>query len=611
MARKSGWQEFTENFNGVYDTFTKAAQGYETSRVMNDKKFTGEGGLGAGLEGSALEEARYKALGDIQAKYGDAEGALAMRNSYQSLRNTTRENEIGDATQDDVIFQRGPGASNEVRARTNASNASATSSLASARNSDNLVFDRNAKRPGVLENQALINVGLGLGHEGQSTENAAAALRLQLDRDTYEFEVEQARIAVDQANATLGSTDAGTENTEARTLSLLTMLPNEVEQALANINLTEVQTNRITELLFGEKALQGQQLLSAISAMGLNEAQTEAIVAKLPGQTALLDAQAELTGANADRQALDNANLAATSGSTNDLTNLNNMLGINVAEEALKSASIEDRILSDVMGSGFETAAEADAETIRLIEASDMPIERKQVLISTIQQMGLEKLGTEGAAFTQAGMNALAQGLDAGIEWYDTVDNNDTLRIDRGDDGTVRVMRTLGENVTELFSANGPDAEREIMATLAVQISKPSTALTVAAEMANLTNVKARTDQADASTRLINEQVFTEMMQDDAVGARTALVEAQTDLVREQIESSRAGIGKSREIAEQGLAALMRSPEYLYMGSEEGGLEQQQAAVEMYRRTMGMTPGRPTQAELDAMSPEDRALFEQ
>tara|TARA_B110000908_G_C10100975_1_gene378558 strand:- start:234 stop:911 length:678 start_codon:yes stop_codon:yes gene_type:complete len=225
--------------------------------------------------------------------------------------------------------------------------------------------------------------------------------------------------------------------------------------------------------------------------------------------------------------------------------------------------------------------------------------------------MGLEKLGTEGAAFTQAGMNALAQGLDAGIEWYDTVDNNDTLRIDRGDDGTVRVMRTLGENVTELFSANGPDAEREIMATLAVQISKPSTALTVAAEMANLTGVKANTERNDASTRLINEQVFTEMMQTDATGARTALVKAQTDLVREQIETSRAGIGKSREIAEQGLAALMRSPEFLYMGSEENGLEQQQAAVEMYRRMMSMTPGRPTQAELDAMSPEDRALFEQ
>ena len=375
--------------------------------------------------------------------------------------------------------------------------------------------------------------------------------------------------------------------------------------------MTKVQTNRIEELLSGELKLQGQQLRSAISAMGLNDAQTEAIIAKLPGQTALLDAQAALTDANATAQDLDNANLAETSKSTNDLTNLNNMLGINVAEEALKSASIEDTILTDVMGSGFETAAEADAETIRLIEASDMPIERKQVLISTIQQMGLEKLGTEGAAFTQAGMNALAQGLDAGIEWYDTVDNNDTLRIDRGDDGTVRVMRTLGENVTELFSANGPDAEREIMATLAVQISKPSTALTVAAEMANLTGVKANTERNEASTRLINEQVFTEMMQTDATGARTALVKAQTDLVREQIETSRAGIGKSREIAEQGLAALMRSPEFLYMGSEENGLEQQQAAVEMYRRMMSMTPGRPTQAELDAMSPEDRALFEQ
>ena len=533
MARKSGWQEFTENFNGVYDTFNKAAQGIETSRVMNDKKFMGEGGLGAGLEGSALEEARYKALGDIQAKYGDAEGALAMRNSYQSLRSSSRENEIGDATQDEVTFQRGLGASNEVRARTNASNASATSSLASARNSDNLVFDRDARRPGVLENQALTNVGLGLGNDNQVTQNATDALAYRLSQDTFEYNRLLKELAVDQARENIENTGAGTDNLDAQTDKITTLLPGQVAAQLVDLNLTKVQTNRIEELLSGELKLQGQQLRSAISAMGLNDAQTEAIIAKLPGQTALLDAQAALTDANATAQDLDNANSAATAESTNNLNNLSNMLGINVAEAALKSASIEDTILTDVMGSGFETAAEADAETIRLIEASDMPIERKQVLISTIQQMGLEKLGTEGAAFTQAGMNALAQGLDAGIEWYDTVDNNDTLRIDRGDDGTVRVMRTLGENVTELFSANGPDAEREIMATLAVQISKPSTALTVAAEMANLTGVKANTERNEASTRLINEQVFTEMMQTDATGARTALVKAQTDLVRE------------------------------------------------------------------------------
>ena len=39
MARKSGWQEFAENFQGVYGTFKQIGQDVETGRIMDDEKF--------------------------------------------------------------------------------------------------------------------------------------------------------------------------------------------------------------------------------------------------------------------------------------------------------------------------------------------------------------------------------------------------------------------------------------------------------------------------------------------------------------------------------------------------------------------------------------------
>ena len=42
MARKSPWQEFADNFNSVYGTFQKVGRDIETSRHIDDEKFTAE-----------------------------------------------------------------------------------------------------------------------------------------------------------------------------------------------------------------------------------------------------------------------------------------------------------------------------------------------------------------------------------------------------------------------------------------------------------------------------------------------------------------------------------------------------------------------------------------
>ena len=103
MARKSPWQEFAENFDAVYGTFQKIGTNIETSRIMDDEKFAAKGGLGwdakAGkaLEGNALETARYKALGDIYTKYGDAEKGLQVRQQLANLEEQKRSNELNSA----------------------------------------------------------------------------------------------------------------------------------------------------------------------------------------------------------------------------------------------------------------------------------------------------------------------------------------------------------------------------------------------------------------------------------------------------------------------------------------------------------------------------------
>ena len=332
------------------------------------------------------------------------------------------------------------------------------------------------------------------------------------------------------------------------------------------------------------------------------------------------DNNATLTAAQADTAEITAENAAATQGSDQDAANSTNALtvaqatlGINTAEAALRNATTEDMILSRVMSSNFETGAEADAAAIAEIQRSDIPFERKATLISTIQKMGLETLANEGAQFTQSGLNALGQGLDAGIKWYDGVDDGNTLAIERGEDGTVRVMETRGDAVRELFSASGDTAEQQILAQLATQIQQPSNALAVAASVADLNQSRAVTENTESRTALVDRQAFTELLTQDATKARTALVEAQTAQTLQEVEAGRNGLGKSQEIAQRGLAQLQASEAFAILGESEGGRVLQLDAIGDYMRVMRM-PGAPP-AGIDGslwmnMSEEDKAEFQ-
>lgn len=132
MARKSGWQEFAENFQSTYGIVNKVKQGYDTKQVMDDEKFMAEGKGGAGLSGGALEKARYKALGDIYTKYGNAKDGLAMRTQLADLDSKDRENTINQGIMKELAYLRGQGAVRNLDANSSSSEASAANSYAGA-----------------------------------------------------------------------------------------------------------------------------------------------------------------------------------------------------------------------------------------------------------------------------------------------------------------------------------------------------------------------------------------------------------------------------------------------------------------------------------------------
>ncbi len=183
MARKSPWQEFAENFQGVYGTFKQIGQDVETGRIMDDEKFTAEGAAGAGLSGSALDKARYKALGDIYTKYGNAKEGLAMRQSVSNLEASERKNELDAATLQERIRQNGLLQSALMQSQAYQNNASGNASNANANQTSQMtagkvqeLANRNRQSEQAIEFTDLTQGGLVAKTNAESQAGVSKAL---------------------------------------------------------------------------------------------------------------------------------------------------------------------------------------------------------------------------------------------------------------------------------------------------------------------------------------------------------------------------------------------------------------------------------------------------
>ena len=254
----------------------------------------------------------------------------------------------------------------------------------------------------------------------------------------------------------------------------------------------------------------------------------------------------------------------------------------------------QDIIMKDVIALGLPLD-EAEAEIIKRLEANpDIGAQVKLTAIATIQRHGLERLTSDGLAFTQNAENAAKKGgLDGLVKFYDTVDDDDEMSIVRDGD-KVSVMLQDGDASRELFSGS----EAEVMDKIMAQVRSPGTALSVAANVLN--------NEKTASQILsIDRESVLKLHNGNKVQAMTQLVEAQIKQVQNEVANS--NLSDSARVQAQGLADILASP--YFMGSDQ---EEMKNATRMYKDAMGMSKPKPagvSQEDWNDMSDQERSKF--
>lgn len=515
MARKSRWASFADSFNGVYGSLTTAARSVQMGQAMRADYNDEEGNA---LTGDALDSARYKALADIETRYGRPAEGLALRSNQASLEATNFDNNLNVELRPELLRQRGTLQSGLMEAQTNNANASAANSYSSAN-------ERNTLLPGRVEAQGLTNTGL-------ATQNAQGEFNLDLARETRGDTVTAARAAARQATAD-ADVASGTVDSRIGT-GLATQRQNE---ALA----TDAET-------------------TATANLEIQPAQTQATLAELRAQAA----EAVNREVTAETSARDNS------------------------------------ILADIMGQAMEMdfgddPTAANSWIVSQLASADMTPQGRLAAAETVNKFGVQAIGSRAAQLTQSATEAYRTGgIDAVADLYDGVQDGVDGRVVRdGDRVSIVVDRGNGREEV-VATATGEDAER-VVADQAMQIFRdPMRAMEMAAAtlqyesgQAGLAQTEAETGRTAAQTALVEQQTFTELLQQDRASAQTSLILAQTEQTNQAIETARRAGDPSaqalREIAVRGLTNLVGDPNFAYLDQEE-----QDALIARYRAEFGL-----------------------
>jgi hypothetical protein len=103
MARKSGWQEFAENFKSSYKMVNDVKSQYATNQIMKDKIEEGESGkytyMGKefGTENEALSQ-QYSRLADNATRFGDTDKGLGYRKQITDIESNRIQADIARDT---------------------------------------------------------------------------------------------------------------------------------------------------------------------------------------------------------------------------------------------------------------------------------------------------------------------------------------------------------------------------------------------------------------------------------------------------------------------------------------------------------------------------------
>ena len=537
MARKSRWAQFTDNFNGVYGTFNQVGKDMASGKVMREE-YTDE--KGNALSGDALDRRRTMELAKVYTKYGDAKGGLALRSQQAQIEASKRENDINAGIMDQLKRLRGDGAVNLQNSQTNNNNASANNSNANAATT-------NALRDGKVENQNLTN-------EGLVQSNRSATSGANVDEGS-----EEGLIAGNNASNQIRVDDA--------TLSSRTL-----DGRVAGANATN-------SMLVDDAAVSGEIVGDRIIRSG---AETDSAVAN-----SVLDGNAAIKSTDTLDSSIDATNAgneADAAGSK--FKNLTSTL-------ALEDLTREESLLTSIMGDdSYNTPEEAQTAYRAAIENDDtIPFERKNQILGAIDKMGLEKLTAESAKLAKGAQSALQKGgMDGLVEYYDTIDDGDTMRIERSDDGTVSIIATRGDEETVLFSDSSQDAETVVTQQMYNQISRPGTGMEVAAAALDMEKTRSETSRNQSQVGLIDKQAFSELISQDVDKARLNLIESQTAQIDLAIEQSKSGLTGRAKIAEEGLADLLKKDQYILLAEDEPAAAAQLIGDFMQRYQMKGAP---------------------
>jgi hypothetical protein len=521
MARKSRWANFAESFSGTYGALNSAFRNIQMGRAMSADYNDDEGNA---LTGDALDRARYRALADIETRYGRAAEGLALRSNQAALQATNFENDLNVELRPELLRQRGVLQSGLMEAQTSQANASAANSYSLANERDTLL-------PGRVEAQGLTNAGLGLS-------NAQAEFDLGLARETRTASVEAANAAARQASADARLAGANADVAEGTVGS-------------------RIGTGLATQRREEAAALDAET--TAAANVEIQPARTEATISELRAQAA------------------ESANREVT------------------AETLARDNSIVADIMSQALERDFgDDPAAANAWIVDQLATADMTPAGRLRAAETVNKFGIEAIGSRAAQITQQANEAYRTGgIDGVADLYDNVNDGVDGRVVRdGDRVSIVVDRGNGQEV--VATATGPDAER-VVATQAMQIFRdPMRAMEMAAAtleyetgQAGLAQTTAETDRTRAQTSLIDEQLFSEQLDQDRTRAQTALLMAQTDQTNQAIEvARRAGNPNEQALKEIALRGLTNMVNDVNFGSLDP--DEQDAMIARYRAEFGL-----------------------
>jgi hypothetical protein len=541
MARRSRWQNFSDNFNSVYGSFNKLGKDIESKKVMNSDYTDDDGNA---LAGDALDRRRMMELSKVYTKYGDAEGGLGLRAQQAKIEASKRENDINQQIMQELIRQRGGLTTSQMES-------DIASTVASTDNTRSTINRRDTLLPGEVDQQA----------------------------------------------ATLDNTVASTDNTRSTINRRDALLPGEVEnQSLVNAGLGSANRSSAAQADVDE-ALVDANVNKGIaeSSSAVSQSLVDADTAEISDKT--LDSTIESSIASND---------ASTAGSN-----------VKEFQSTIEYDQLdaEEQLLVELNQTEYDNPEDAEAAYRQMVLSDDrIAPERKAEIIRALDDTSLADLQGKATVMAQEGLNALQTGgLDGLVEYYDTVDDGDTMRIERNDDGTVSIVSTRGDVDTVLFTDSSADAEDVVTQQMVNLVSRPGTGFEVVVQAANVENTRQKTDESVSRTSLLDSQKFSELLSQDTERARAELVKAQVDKTRQDIEQSGRGLQGADLIAREGLADLQNSAEFIILGDQRGGAALQAETIGNYMRVMGMAGAPPAGVESQlwfSMTDEEKAAFQ-